>query len=101
MTGVACKFQTAYMPDELRIMWGRRLEEIRRRRGLSQMEVATRAGTDKGYYRRIERGQVGARGPSDDMRMRIAAALDVQVVDIWIYPAMTSQRGGRAEARGA
>lgn len=74
------------MPDALRIGWGNRLRELRLERGMSQMALAVASGLDKSYYARIERGEVGARGTSDDVRMRIAAGLGVQVADIWSYP---------------
>lgn len=74
------------MPSNLRIEWGQRLRHRREQLGLSLCEVARRAGTGEPYYRRIERGEIGTRGPSDDMRMRIAAALSVRVEDVWSYP---------------
>lgn len=74
------------MTQNLATEWGRRLRELREERGLSLGEVARKAGTDKAWYSRIERGEVGARGPGDDMKMAIAAALGVQVSDIWSYP---------------
>lgn len=72
--------------SSLRVEWGQRLRERREELGLSLNEVARRAGTAEPYYRRIERGEIGGGGPSDALRMRIAAALGVRVEDIWVYP---------------
>lgn len=74
------------MPIDLRTTAGERLRDRREELGLSQGEVARRAATDKAYYRRIELGEIGGRGPGDDMKTRIAAALDVNVGDVWSYP---------------
>lgn len=70
----------------LRVQWGQRLRERREELRLSRHEVARRVGTSEPYYRRIERGEIGAQGPSDEMRMRIAGALGCRVEDVWTYP---------------
>lgn len=75
------------MTSNLRIAWGQRLRDLREEQGLSIGEMARRVGTDKAWYSRIEKGDIGARGPGDEMKMRIAAALGVRVEDIWSYPA--------------
>lgn len=70
---------------ELRIRWGERIRTLRTERGLSLMQVASQVGTDKGYLARIERGLIGARGPSDDMRKRIAEVLGARVEDLFTH----------------
>lgn len=65
------------MTDDPRIEVGRRLQTLRDALGLSLMEIAAQAQMDKAYYRRLELGQIGARGPSDEMQQRIADAYGV------------------------
>lgn len=74
------------MQANLHVEWGNRLRACRQAAGLSQMAVAAAAHVDKGYYARIERGEVGGRGVGDDLKIRIAAALSKRVEDIWAYP---------------
>lgn len=74
------------MQANLHTEWGARLRACRKEAGLSQMALAVAAGVDKGYYARIERGEVGQRGVGDDLKIRIAAALSKRVEDIWAYP---------------
>lgn len=52
-------------------MTGRRLAELRRARGLTQQDVATRMGVTKGRVSQIERGQVSGQ----DVLARFAVAL--------------------------
>ncbi len=56
---------------------GRAIRERRRERGVSQEELAHRAGVHRTYLGGIERGE---RNPSYANLLRIAAALDV---DLW------------------
>lgn len=87
------------MATDLHTTWGKRLRARRKALGLSQMVVATRAKTDKGYYARLERGVIGARGPSDDMRMRLAKALETEVTEIFVYPQLQANaKNGRRAA---
>lgn len=76
---------------QLNIEWGARLRKTREELGLSQMAVATKAGIDKGYYARIERGEVGGRGVGDEIRIRIARAVHCRVEQIFTYPDTTDQ----------
>lgn len=73
-------------PQDLRAEWGRRLQERREKAGLSIGAMARKVDVDKSAYRRIELGEVGSRGTGDDLKMRIATALDCRVEDIWAYP---------------
>ena len=50
----------------------RRFGEIRREKGLSQEEVASRAGIDRSYIGLLEKGK---RRPTLDISIRIAEAL--------------------------
>ena len=54
--------------------FGRTLRELRTERGLSQDELAARAGLDRNYIGMIERGE---RNPAIVNVVKIAEALDV------------------------
>jgi transcriptional regulator with XRE-family HTH domain len=56
---------------------GLRIKELRRRRGLSQEDVAERADTSPNYLSRMERG---TENPTLDMLIKISEALEV---DMW------------------
>lgn len=70
--------------DNLDQEWGGAIRKLRQEHGWSLFQLGARADTDPGLLSRIERGLVR---PGDERRMRIAAALDVRVEDIWSYPA--------------
>lgn len=71
------------MPTELQVEWGQRLREVREERGLTGGELAKAAGVTRQHIQRVE---VGITSSSDAVRIKIAAALGVQVTDIWSYP---------------
>jgi transcriptional regulator with XRE-family HTH domain len=73
----------ATMTDDLQAEWGIRVRELRIERGMSQYKLARLAEIDARHLARIESGEVNA---GDEKRMRIAAALEVAVEDIWRYP---------------
>jgi putative transcriptional regulator len=54
---------------------------LRKRRGLTQEQVATAVGIDRTAYCRIERGN---RRPPVDVAIRIAEVLGVKVEDIFM-----------------
>jgi transcriptional regulator with XRE-family HTH domain len=56
---------------------GLRIKELRKRRGLSQDDVAERADTSPNYLSRMERG---TENPTLDMLIKISEALEV---DLW------------------
>jgi transcriptional regulator with XRE-family HTH domain len=58
---------------------GRRLQEVRIERGLTQEELAHRAELDYSYLNQIENGK---RNPSLEAVSRIAKALGVTVKDL-------------------
>jgi DNA-binding XRE family transcriptional regulator len=70
------------MPTELQIAWGRRLREVRTERDMSGSELARKAGVTRQHIQRIETGRSAA---SDTVWVRIAAALEVKVDDIFSH----------------
>jgi transcriptional regulator with XRE-family HTH domain len=66
--------------DDVRVEFGRRLRELRDQRGLSQEELAHRAGIHWTYYGGIERGE---RNPALANINRIAEALDVSLSELF------------------
>jgi len=56
---------------------GLRIKELRKRRGLSQDEVAEKAETSPNYLSRMERG---TENPTLDMLIKLSAALEA---DMW------------------
>ena len=57
----------------------KRLREFRRRRALSQQELADAAGVGRNTISRIERGETGAHGRT---LRRLAQALSVDVAEL-------------------
>jgi transcriptional regulator with XRE-family HTH domain len=66
--------------------WGSRVRAERQRQGLTVLELSRLAGTDPGNLSRLERGLQGTR---DALRVRLAAALGVEVTDLFPYPSTT------------
>ncbi len=58
-------------------LMGLRIKELRKRKGLSQEEVAEKAETSPNYVSRMERG---TENPTLDMLIKISEALEV---DMW------------------
>jgi DNA-binding XRE family transcriptional regulator len=71
------------MANELNITWGQKLREVRTQREISVLELSRSAEVSPNYIYMLENGKNGA---SDELRMKLAKALDVQVEDIWSYP---------------
>ncbi|WP_162233201.1 MULTISPECIES: helix-turn-helix domain-containing protein [Protofrankia] len=67
----------------LRTCWGDRIRIARARRRLSQRALAQAALIDQATMSRIERGLMGS---SDEVRLRIAAALDVPFGELFDAP---------------
>jgi transcriptional regulator with XRE-family HTH domain len=44
------------MAEDIRVRFGRRLRDLRERRGLTQVELAEKLGLDRSYLADIERG---------------------------------------------
>ncbi len=60
-------------------MDGKMIKELRKRRNLTQQELAERAGTTHAAISQIEAGN---RQPRKDLRQRLARALDVSVDEL-------------------
>lgn len=71
------------MTTDLAVTWGGRLQRVRDEKQVSVRELATRVGVSTQYVYLL---QSGVNTPSDDLRVKIATALDVRVEDIWSYP---------------
>ena len=67
------------MLDKLSNHIGRQLQQARQRKGLTQAEVAKRAGTNTNYYAKLERGEAV---PSLKMLEKIVKALGVKSSDV-------------------
>ena len=73
--------QAMQIPDnELQAAFGRRIRELRQRRGLSQEQLAEACGLHSTYVGGIERGE---RNPSLINIGRIAKALTVTLYDLF------------------
>lgn len=59
---------------------GARIAELRKQRGLTQLELAARADLHRPYLTGVERG---SRNPSLDALAKIAAALDVPLMELF------------------
>lgn len=68
------------MEEQVIAALGRRLRELRQTIGLSQEKFAARAGLDRTYYARMERGE---RNPSVKQLAKIAYALSVPVAALF------------------
>lgn len=68
-----------YFTKQLREEIGRKLERVRRKKDLKQVEIAVQAGLHPSYYGKIERGLVNF---SMEKFYRIIRALSVKSSDI-------------------
>lgn len=76
--------------------WGKRVAQARRRSGLTQKQLGTRAGVTQQTISSIERGK-GM--PRDDLKLRIARALEVDPAEL--FPLAVDRRApaeGRTRA---
>ena len=62
------------MNVEYQQVFGKRVRELRKERGLSQVELAAKVGIDRSYMGFLERGE---RNPSLEVIAKIAEALSV------------------------
>lgn len=69
--------------DQLRKHFGARIRARREELRQSQSEIARKVGVQKETIYRIEKG---LRGSSDDLRIAIAAALDVDPAELYTPP---------------
>ncbi len=66
--------------DGIQVSFGRRVRELRHRLGLSQEELADRAGVHSTYLGGIERGE---RNPALVNISKLTAALQVSLAEFW------------------
>lgn len=66
--------------NDLRQALGRRIKELRRRLGITQEELADRAGMHWSYLSDLERGE---QTPTLDMLNRLAHGLDVTLAEFF------------------
>ena len=77
--------------DDLRAAFGRRVRELRHRLGVSQEELADRAGLHWTYLGGIERGE---RNPALVNVGKLVRALEVTLAEFW-----SVFEGGRAQGK--
>jgi CheY-like chemotaxis protein len=80
------------MADELKLLLGNAIKEQRRALGISQEELAARAGLHRTYVSEVERGE---RNPSIASIEKLAHALEVSFTSLF---ERTGQRSGPQEA---
>lgn len=68
------------LATDIKVQFGRRLRELRQARGLSQEELAFRAGVHRTYVSSAERGE---RNVSLVNIERLAKALEVEISDLF------------------
>ena len=79
--------------DEKKLI-GRRIKELRKRKGLSQESLAERAETSQNYLSRMERG---TENPTLDMFIKVASALEVEMWEMFDFGHVASHK----EIKGA
>ena len=62
---------------------GRRVRELRKRKRLTQAELAEKAGIDPKYIGQIERGETN---PTVRLLANIAQALDISLAELFTFP---------------
>lgn len=67
---------------EINAKWGERIKRLRKTSDLTAADIAKDAGITPQYLHAIERGEYS---PSDDVKIRIAKAMGVQVGEIFSY----------------
>jgi transcriptional regulator with XRE-family HTH domain len=68
---------------------GRRIQELRKKHGLSQEKVAEKADISPNYLSRIE---CGKENPTLDMFIKIADALEVEMLEIFDFEHIVSHK---------
>ncbi|MCA1824462.1 MAG: helix-turn-helix domain-containing protein [Frankia sp.] len=74
---------TPPVATDLATEWGSRVRRNREERSLSQRDLAAAAKTTQQTVSRVEAGLFT---PTDQLRLRLAKALGVNVVDLFPYP---------------
>ena len=67
------------MKDKTRQAVAKKIKELRLKKGLTQADVAKRAGADTNYYAKVERGEAT---PSMNMLEKIINALGAKSSDV-------------------
>ncbi len=70
-------------------LMGLRIKELRKRKGLSQEEVAEKAETSPNYVSRMERG---TENPTLDMLIKISEALEVDMWELFDFKHQESSK---------
>ena len=78
-------------PNEFAATVGEQIRRLRQEHGLTQAELAERAGLSANYVARLERGELG---PSLFVACRLAEALEV-AVEVLVYGAVGPGRSTR------
>lgn len=68
-------------PPEHRLVFGRRLRELRCKQGMSQEQLGHRSGPHRNFVGKIERGEVS---PTLDTIHKLARGLGVQVHELFV-----------------
>lgn len=68
-----------------------RIRKLREDKGLSQDELATKAGISKTYLWELERDTTGTKKPSADVMLKIAKALSTTLADVMALETVTVQ----------
>jgi transcriptional regulator with XRE-family HTH domain len=66
---------------------GKRIQELRKRQGLSQEQVAAKAEISSNYLSRIE---CGKENPTLDMLIKLADALKIEILEMFVVRHMES-----------
>jgi transcriptional regulator with XRE-family HTH domain len=66
-----------------------RIRKLREDKGLSQEELATKAGISKTYLWELERDTTGTKKPSADVMLKIAKALSTTLADVMALETVT------------
>jgi transcriptional regulator with XRE-family HTH domain len=82
-------------PPLWREVVGARLRHLRRRRGLTLVEAASRAGISPQYLSEVERGR---KDPSSEVLAAVAGALGEQLVEVTHLASLDLRRQHRALA---
>jgi len=72
-----------------KVLTGKRIQELRKSRGLSQDQVAERADISPNYLSRIE---CGKENPTLDMLIKLSHALEVEMWEMFDFGHVLSQK---------
>ena len=77
---------------EIKELIGKRIKELRKKRGLSQEQLSEKAEITPNYLSRVERG---TENPTLDMFMKLANALEVEMWEMFDF----GHRGSRRDLK--